>query len=393
VHFSSLAHSLTGAKNPLYALHEKLIREGTEVIDLVRGNVNAHGIVFPPDILNEILRDAAGAARVYRPDSFGQPVARETIAAYYNSSRISASQLLLTPGTSVSYWYCFQLLAERGDEILTPCPSYPLFDYIAEMCGVRLVPYNLREDQNWAIDFEDLESRIGPRTRAIVLISPHNPTSMVADEEAIRSLAEIAARHDVAIISDEVFGEFLFDRGPLPRPAFSEAPLVFTLNGFSKMFALPGIKIGWIAVSGAPDLTQRALGALEMISDTFLPVNEIAQFAVPTIFERGAAFLAAYRSWIAERRAAALEGLAGCRFATPAGGFYVTVPVEQDEEEAAIALLEEHHILAHPGHFYEIAGNHLVATFIHDPHRVRPAFEAIAAISRGNSGGNSGTDP
>lgn len=382
MHFSSLAHSLTGAKNPLYALHEKLIREGAEITDLVRGNVNAHGIVFPPDILDEILREAARPARVYRPDSFGQPVARQAIAAYYNSPRITASQLLLTPGTSVSYWYCFQLLAERGDEILTPCPSYPLFDYIAEMCGVQLVPYRLREDRNWAIDFDDLESRIGPRTRAIVLISPHNPTSMVADDAAIRQLAEVAARRDLPIISDEVFGEFVFDQGPLARPALSEAPLVFTLNGFSKMFALPGIKIGWIAVSGAPETTRRALDALEMISDTFLPVNEIAQFAAPLIFEQGAAFLADYRKWIAERRSEALEGLAGCAFAAPCGGFYVTIPVQDDEDEAALSLLRESRVLAHPGHFYDIAGNHLVATFIHDPGRVKAAFHAIAAITR-----------
>lgn len=380
--FSSLAHSLTGAQNPLYALHTRLTREGTEIIDLARGNVNAHGIVFPPAILDEILHEAAAAARVYRPDSFGQPVAREAIARYYRAARIDVSKILVTPGTSVSYWYCFQLLCERGDEILTPCPSYPLFDYIAEMCGVQLVPYHLREDQNWAIDFQDLEDRINEKTRAIVLISPHNPTSMVADEAAISNLADIARRHDLAIIHDEVFGEFLFGPGPLPRPAFSDAPLVFTLNGFSKMYALPGMKIGWIAVSGDPDPASQALGALEMISDTFLPVNEIAQFAVPSIFDRGAAFLADYQSWIDQQRQAALDGLTGCAFVPPAGGFYVTVAVGRDEDEAALLLLERSHVLAHPGHFYEIPGNHLVATFIQDPPRVCDAFKAIATISK-----------
>ncbi|HEX4997171.1 MAG TPA: pyridoxal phosphate-dependent aminotransferase [Terriglobia bacterium] len=380
--FSSLAHSLTGTQNPLYALHERITREGREVVDLVRGNVNAHGIVFPPDLLNEILAQSNESARVYRPDSFGQPVAREAIAAYYRSRQIVSSQILITPGTSVSYWYCFQLLAERGDEILAPCPSYPLFDYIAEMCGVRLVQYDLSEDARWAIDYESLEDRITPRTRAIVLISPHNPTGMVADEASIRKLAEIAARHDLAIISDEVFGEFLFGLDTLPRPAFSDAPLVFTLNGFSKMFALPGMKIGWIAVTGAQDLVHRAMGALEMISDTFLPVNEIAQFAAPSIFERGAPFLGNYRNWIASCRSAALDGLSGMEFAAPAGGFYVTVPIGKDEEEAALSLLEHSSVLAHPGHFYDIPGNHLVATFIHELDRLRTAFAAIAAISR-----------
>src|SRR6185295_18345947 len=117
----------------------------------------------------------------------------------------------------------------------------------------------------------------------IVLISPHNPTGMVANDKQLAGLAEIAARHDLPIISDEVFSEFLFGMDKLPRPAATKAPLVFTLNGFSKMFALPGIKLGWMAVSGDPTLVKKSMAALEMISDTFLPVNEIVQFAVPEI--------------------------------------------------------------------------------------------------------------
>src|SRR5207248_643047 len=99
---------------------------------------------------------------------FGQCVAREAIAAYYGS-HIPSQQTLLTPGTSVSYWYCFKLLAEPGDEILTPQPSYPLFDYIAKLCGVNLSTYRLREDQNWSIDLDQLENQISTRTREIVL--------------------------------------------------------------------------------------------------------------------------------------------------------------------------------------------------------------------------------
>ena len=198
----------------------------------------------------------------------------------------------------MSYWYCFKLLAEAGDEILTPQPSYPLFDYIAKLCGVQLRHYRLREDRGWAIDLNHLEDQITTKTRAIVLISPHNPTGMVAGESDLRALAEIAARHNLPIISDEVFSEFLFGMESLPRPASTNAPLVFTLNGFSKMFALPGMKIGWIGLSGDPRLVSKSLSALELISDTFLPVNEIAQFAVPQIFQQGLGFLSDYRKWI-----------------------------------------------------------------------------------------------
>ena len=375
--FSSLAERLVGTRNPLYQLHEELTHAGHSVVDLVRGNVNEHGIVFPPDVLNDILRKAAESARIYRPDSFGQAPAREAIAAYYDS-RIPSNQIVITPGTSVSYWYCFKLLAEPRDEILTPQPSYPLFDYIAKLCGVQLRTYRLREDRDWAIDLDHLENQISTKTRAIVLISPHNPTGMVASETELRGLAEIATRHNLPIISDEVFSEFLFGMESLPQPSRTNAPLVFTLNGFSKMFALPGMKIGWIGVSGEGGLVQKSLAALELISDTFLPVNEIAQFAVPQIFERGRGFLANYKTWIASCRTAALDGLKGCTFVEPRGGFYVTLPIPNDEEEASARLLRESHILTHPGYFYDIQPDHLVMTFIHDPSELTDAFKVIA---------------
>jgi alanine-synthesizing transaminase len=379
--FSSLADSLTAPKNPLYLLHDQLRASGQPILDLVKGNVNEHGIVYPQDVLSQILQEAGARARVYRPDSLGQIEARDAISAYYQD-RIPSSQIVITPGTSISYWYCFKLLAEPGDEILTPQPSYPLFDYIARLCGVTLTTYALDESEGWAIDLEHLERQIGSRTRAIVLISPHNPTGMVASPEQLHELAGIAARYEIPIISDEVFNEFLFDRDALPRPAFTDAPLVFTLNGFSKMFALPGMKIGWIAVSGDEHLVDRTISALELISDTFLPVSETAQFAVPQIFSRGRDFLARYRQWITDCRSVALECLSGCEVVHPAGGFYVTLRLSTDEDQAALQLLREDSILVHPGYFYDIGPDHLVMTFIQEPANLRRAYTAIAQLCR-----------
>jgi alanine-synthesizing transaminase len=376
--FSELAGRLGGSKNPLYVLHDRLKAEGKEVVDLVRGNVNEHGIVYPIDVLKEILNSATEAARVYRPDSLGQRVTREAVAEYYGSLKIPADQVLITPGTSVSYWYCFKLLAEPGDEILCPQPSYPLFDYIAQLCGVELKYYRLSETNAWAIDLEYLESQITPRTRAIVLISPHNPTGMVADAKQLEGLAEIALRNSLPIISDEVFSEFLFGLTEFPRAARTNAPLVFTLNGFSKLFALPGMKIGWMAITGQAALVRKAISALELVSDTFLPVNEIAQFAAPEIFRRGKEFLKQYVRWVDRCRNEAVDGLKGVSFIHPRGGFYITVPIGTDEERTAETLLEEQGILVHPGYFYDITPDHLVMTFIDDPGVLRGHFEEIA---------------
>jgi alanine-synthesizing transaminase len=380
--FSDFAADLGGPKNPLYALHDRLKAEGVKVIDLVRGNPNEHGLTYPSEILEEILESAAVKARIYRPDSLGQEVAREAIAQYYSELSVPAGQIILTPGTSVSYWYCFKLLTEPGDEVLCPQPSYPLFDYIARLAGIRMRQYPLLESREWAIDLDQLQNRITERTRAIILISPHNPTGMVASEDQLHGLADIAARHALPIISDEVFNEFLFDLPSFPRIAACAAPLVFTLNGFSKMFALPGMKIGWMAITGDPALVKKSVAALELISDTFLPVNEIAQFSVEEIFKRGGNFLRQYRKWVLECRNAAVQGLKGIDFVPPRGGFYITVPIVRDEEEAAGTLLEKDRILVHPGYFYDIAPDHLVMTFIDDPQSLHSHFETL----RRNSG-------
>lgn len=361
--FSDLTAEFAGAKNRLYERLEALRAAGVAIVDLVDANVNEHGIVFPADLLKDILAAASPKARIYRPVSLGQDMAREAIAGY---AGVSAGNVLLTPGTSVSYWYAFKLLCEPGDEILCPAPSYPLFDYIARLAGVEIRSYHLDENHDWEIRFDSLEHGISPRTRAIVLISPHNPTGMVADRTGVDRLATLAARHQLAIIADEVFREFVDEGTRVARPSDSDAPLVFTLNGFSKMFALPGMKIGWMAVSGERKLVERSMRTLEMISDTFLPVNETAQFAVSEIFGQGQAFLADYRAAITRRRQAAVAVLEPG--VPPRGGFHMVVPFNRDiaDDDLAMELLETERILVHPGYFYDVEGSHIVMATVSD---------------------------
>lgn len=371
--FSPIADSFPQVLNRLYQAKDQLVLQKRQaIVDLISGNANQAGLEFPQDLLKEIFERALPAAQVYRPDSFGQLVARQAISCYYRGANISlpAEQLLLTPGTSVSYFYCFKLLAGSGDEILCPSPSYPLFETIARLCDVHLIAYPLLESRNWEIDLRYLESRLTTRTRAIVLISPHNPTGAVASTPELQGLAEIAVRHHLPIIADEVFSEFLHGLEQLPRPAQTLAPLVFTLNGFSKMLALPGLKLGWMGVSGDPALVKKSMLALEMISDTFLPVNELVQFAAPDLFKMGRPFLSSYRETVRRCREVAVESLSGCEslaLVPPQGGFHLTarwLGLERDEEQLAIDVLRNCGVLLHPGYFYDIPGTHLVMTFI-----------------------------
>jgi alanine-synthesizing transaminase len=378
--FSSIASKLHAESNALYRVRDELKNQGHRIEDLIAGNINEHGLVFPQDLLEEILVQGSRRCRVYRPDSFGQRDARDAVSEYYGRSghAIGPESIVITPGTSISYWYCFKLLADEGDDILCPCPSYPLFDYIALMSGVRLIPYRLQESKGWAIDLEQLEACISTKTRALVLISPHNPTGRIVSAEEIAGVADIAQRHDLAIISDEVFSEFLLRTGTLPRAMNSAAPLVFTLNGFSKMFALPGIKFGWMAVSGHRDRVRQALHALELISDTFLPVNEIVQAAAPDIFRQGWETATKFSRLIRERWNVAEIFLAGstiCSHIRPDGGFYVTLQIGSlDEETAAETILRENRSLIHPGYFYDMNPNHLVLSFVQEPETIRSLY-------------------
>jgi len=381
--FSRIASRLHGETNSLYSLRDALVNQGIAVRDLVSGNINEQGFIFPQGCLEEILIQGSRQCGIYRPDSFGWKPAREAVSEYYRNRgvRIDPDSILLTPGTSLSYWYCFKLLADEGDEILCPQPSYPLFDYIALLSNVKLIPYRLEETKDWTMDIDRLEAGISTRTRAIVLISPHNPTGHVASPDEISQPAEVALRHDLAIISDEVFSEFLLRDTALPRPAGSKAPLVCTLNGFSKMFALPGMKFGWMALSGETDRVRQAMRSLELISDTFLPVNEIVQAAAPEIFRQGESVRTDFSRRISECWNIAkqhLESIDCCSYAEPGGGFYVTLRLNGlDEEKAAEKILKETHVLIHPGYFDDMDPNHLVFCFVQKPELLRDSLSAV----------------
>ncbi len=374
VRFSRFADAFPADPNPLYRERDQRLAQGLPVIDLVSGNVTEQGITFPPDLLQSILAEAAHAAQRYRPNPLGHIEARRAISAYYRDQGVAipAEHILLTPGTSLAYWYLFSILCDPGDEVLAPRPSYPLCDELAGLARVRMTAYRLDEAREWAIDVDSVAAAMTDRTRAIVLISPHNPTGAVATREEIGGIARIAVDRDIPIIADEVFGEFLAGSGALPRPASNAAPLVVTLNGFSKLLALPGMKLGWMAVTGPDAAVTRTLAALERASDALLPVNEIVQAAAPRLLADGRAFLSRYRKEIAERREGAVRLLAQAprvSMVAPRGGFYAALRVTttMDDDALALHILKTTGCLVHPGFFYDLDPTHLVLSLVSSP--------------------------
>ncbi len=384
---------------PLAGELEEKRRAGRHVIDLITANPHECGLRFPDDLLDGIVQRAlreAPAVRVYTPDARGQLPAREAIAAYYQARGVEADPgaIVLTPGTSMAYFHAFRLLCQPGDEVLVPKPGYPLLDDLCAVCGLKLRYYHLTDRSGqWRIDLDDLAFQLTPRTRIVVAVSPHNPTGVVLSAEELEGIGRLCRKHDLALLFDEVFCEFLSDAtAVLPRPRAGDFPLAITLNGFSKMFSLPGWKIAWMKVAGDEVLVRPLLQAIEHLSDAFLPVNELAQAIVPAVL--AASDPPVYTMLAAEYRARMSAALAGfplpCR--APEGGVYITarLPDGVPDEEFALRLLRDFDVLVHPGYYYDMPG-HIVMTCVQEPRRMRAGLAAVAQAVRQTRAPNQGS--
>lgn len=370
--------------NRIEQAYRNLTASGRKIVKLFSGNPNEHGFRFPPEVLKETYNRWFDSGE-YQPHPKGLLTARQAIANYYKGrgAVVDPENLILTSGTSESFLYLFSLLAGPGDNILAPNPSYPLFDEIAKLRGIALRPYHLLEDENWRIDLADLRKKTDDRTRAIVLISPHNPTGAVASADEIRKITEWANRRNIPLLCDEVFSEFYFGEGSYPRPMAVASPkLCFTLNGISKMFALPAMKLGWIAVTGDKSKVDPAVDRLETIADTFLSCHTPIQRTLPSLFDKGEKFLRNYREEVGRRRRFAIDLLRQSpqiRFNEPAGGFYLMFQIDgtlpMSEEDFVIRLMEKKGVFVHPGYFYDYEkGIHGVISFLTRPEALQDSL-------------------
>jgi aspartate/methionine/tyrosine aminotransferase len=353
---------------------------GAGYVDLTSSNPTEQGLLFPP----EVLRRAAEpywASRRYQPDPQGLLPARQAISAYYAGRlpglNLSLDSIFITASTSEAYSLLFALLAEPGDNILAPAVSYPLFDYLAALHHVTLRPYALDEARGWRIDPASLHAQADARTRAVMVISPHNPTGSVV-HSAVPALIALG----LPVICDEVFAEFGYHAGSAPPLGALHPSLpVFHLNGISKMFALPDLKLGWVALSGGAEQFGERLAVL---NDTFLGANMLTQTMLPQIFAHGTEFLASMRAYVHTNVDMALTRLAHCpalHLRPPDGGYYLFPAVDGwDDEEELVLFLLQHGVLVHPGYFYGYeAGVHIMISCLTEPTRLAEGLRRLAA--------------
>jgi len=342
--------------NPIAKLLLEKRSSGAEILDLTESNPAAAGFEYSAGILTAL---ADPRSLRYEPAPAGMPVAREAIAEYYNGS-VDSGRIIVTASTSEAYGFIFKLLADPGDEVLVPRPSYPLFEFLAALESVRVVNYPLLYHGCWALDFDALASRITARTRAVVLVNPNNPTGSFLKKAELRQLVEICRGRDIALVSDEVFSDYGFeeDRERVSSLIDVEEMLSFSLSGLSKVAGLPQLKLGWIVANGPSELRRAALERLELIADTYLSVGTPVQWAAPALVaSRGV-----IQSQIMQRvrgNLAFLRNQIGTaspwRVLAVEGGWYATLqaPRIRSEEDWVLSLLAEDQVLVQPGFFFD----------------------------------------
>jgi aspartate/methionine/tyrosine aminotransferase len=358
---------------------------GAKILDLTVSNPTRAGLHYEEQAILGAL--SSPRALDYDPQSKGLREAREAVAGYYSEEHgvrgLDAEQIILTTSTSEGYSFVFRLLCNAGDELLVPKPSYPLFEFLADLQDVKLVPYGLIYDHGWQMDFPSLEKMVTARTRGVVVVHPNNPTGSYVQAAEVEMLNSFCRERGLAVIADEVFLDYRLGNTAHASFAGNRDVLTFTLSGLSKIAALPQMKVAWVVTSGPQDEAAEAMGRLEVIADTYLSMNAPMQWATPVLLaqrknvqpqllERVKANLTELDRQLAAQKA--------CQRLSLEGGWYAVlrVPVTRSDEELAIELVREKSVLVHPGHFYDFPSEGYLVLSLITPRR--EFAEAMSAV-------------
>ena len=369
-------------ESELALAHRERVAAGLPIADLTASNPTRCGLAYPDDLLTALTDRAALG---YDPQPLGLKSAREAVCAYYaaRGANVDPSQVALTTSTSEAYSFLFRLLCEPGEEVLICQPSYPLFDFLAGICDVTLRAAPLVYDHGWQIDPAGLRQAVTPRSRAIVVVHPNNPTGHFTREWEREELKRICREHELSLIVDEVFLDYPW-AGSEPAVSFAaglEGVPVFVVSGLSKIAALPQMKAAWILAAGTE--AREAMPRLEVIADTYLSMNAPVQAALPVWLGESAAI----QEQICARVAANLATLDQALEAAPAverlragGGWYamLRIPANEPDERTCIELLERG-VWVHPGYFFGLPGSGwLVVSLLGPEEEFRRGAELLA---------------
>jgi len=355
------------------------------LVDLTESNPTRAGFAYPQDLLTRLT---SSRGLVYEPCPFGLIEARQAVVREYarRGLNVDAERVVLTASTSEAYSLLFKLLADAGDEVLVPRPSYPLFDHLTRLDLVAPKPYDLEYHGAWSIDVGSVERAMTSRTRALLLVTPNNPTGSFVGRDELRRLETLCASRGVAIIADEVFADYELSAGAAAaggRVTDSRDALAFSLGGLSKSVGLPQVKLAWIAAAGPAAAVAEALERLEIICDAYLSVSTPIQLATPDLLDRAADVRSQIQERIAANHAqlvARVSAMPACSVLHSDGGWYgvVQVPSFTSEEDLVVDLVSSAGVLAHPGFFFDFAReSYLVVSLLTPAHLFADGVERV----------------
>ncbi|MGB7844346.1 MAG: pyridoxal phosphate-dependent aminotransferase [Candidatus Acidiferrum sp.] len=342
---------------------DEMRASGESFFDLTISNPTQCGLRYDEKAILAAFQNAKSLS--YEPEAKGLLAARREVARYYEEDHevaVDPEALLLTTSTSEAYSYVFRLLCNPHDEILVPKPSYPLFDFLGDLQDVSLIPYSLEYAHGWFVDFQSVLRALTPRTRAVLLVHPNNPTGSYVKAEEVERLNDLCRQRNLALIVDEVFLDYSLAERPWKTFAANRDALTFTLSGLSKIAALPQMKVAWVATTGHEEQTRPALERLEVIADTYLSLNSPTQWAFPALLEQRRSLQPQLIERMRENWGQLkflLDGKTSCELLDMEGGWYAVlrIPGDRSDEDLAIELLRKARVLVHPGHFYDFASD------------------------------------
>jgi len=346
------------SENKLVTMLNSLKEEKAPIIDLTESNPTRCGFKY----LNEkiLVPFNEEESLTYDPHPQGSLKSREAISQYYKQKNLNVSeeQIFLTSSTSEAYSYLFRLLINPIEGVLFPQPSYPLFQFLGDLNDVEISNYPLVYLDSWRIDCNALKTLVNIDTKAIVLVNPNNPTGSFVKENEMIAINELCQKYHLSIICDEVFHDFAFDYSKKYLSCVhNHDVLTFTLGGLSKTLGLPQMKLSWIVITGPEREVHLAIKRLEIVADTYLSVNTLAQNAIGY-------WLSSRKQIQDEIKTRVKDNLdiiktqtdsTASRLLQTEGGWYAVlkIPNIKTEEDWALKLLNKYHVFIHPGYFFD----------------------------------------
>jgi alanine-synthesizing transaminase len=388
VHATARLDRVRYAIRDMAVLAEQLEREGKTILPLNIGDPLDFDFRTPPHLIEAVEKAMRDGRNGYAP-SLGIPQALEAIRAEAEGNGVRNIQsVFLTAGVSEALDIGLTALVNAGENVLTPCPDYPMYSAVLNKLGAQPNSYLLDEKNEWQPDLEDIAQRINSRTRAIVLSNPNNPTGAVYSRQTLERIAELARQNNLVIFADEIYDKLILDSEPhTSMAALAPDVPVVTFNGLSKSYLVPGWRVGWGIVTGEAAAVSPYLEGIHQLLRARLCSNHPQQFAVRPALEGPQDHLLEVCSKLRARRDLTVRA---CRATprmscvAPRGAFYafpkIDIP-DSDEDFVKRLLVEKHVLLVHGTGFGQAAGTkHVRIVFLPDEATLTRAYEGLRAF-------------